>query len=67
MLIPQIDPGKCDGCGLCVGVCQNDGLEMHSEAVVFIGGDACTWCGLCEAVCPQDAISCPFDIILDES
>ncbi|RJO61217.1 MAG: 4Fe-4S dicluster domain-containing protein [Dehalococcoidia bacterium] len=67
MLIPQIDMEKCDGCGLCVGVCQNNGLEMRSELAVFIGGDACTWCGLCEAVCPQDAISCPFDIILDES
>ncbi len=67
MLIPQINIEKCDGCGLCVGVCQNNGLEMHDEVVVFIGGDACTWCGLCEAVCPLNAISCPFDIILDES
>ena len=67
MLTPQIDPEKCNGCGLCVGVCQYDGLELVARVVVFIGGDACTWCGLCEAVCADGAISCPFDIVLDES
>jgi NAD-dependent dihydropyrimidine dehydrogenase PreA subunit len=66
MLTPQIDTEKCTGCGLCVGICQNDGLEMRNKIVVFIGGDGCTWCGLCEAVCTAGAISCPFDIILDE-
>ena len=67
MLNPQIDTEKCNGCGLCVGVCQQDGLKLVDQVVVFIGGDACTWCGLCEAVCAEGAIICPFDIILDET
>jgi NAD-dependent dihydropyrimidine dehydrogenase PreA subunit len=67
LLIPRIDTEKCSGCGLCVGVCQNDGLELRNEVVFFVGGDSCTWCGLCEAVCPRGAICCPFEIILDES
>ena len=67
MLNPQIDTEKCNGCGLCVGVCQHNGLKLVERVVVFIGGDACTWCGLCEAVCTEGAIICPFDIILDET
>jgi MinD superfamily P-loop ATPase len=67
MLIPQIDIEKCTGCGLCVGVCQKNGLELNNQVVVFIGDGVCDWCGLCEAVCAAGAIGCPFDIILDES
>ena len=67
MLIPRIDAEKCTGCGLCVGVCQHDGLEIQGKVVVFIGGDCCSWCGMCEAVCPEEAIDCPFEIVLDES
>ena len=67
MLNPQIDTEKCNGCGLCVEVCQQDGLQLVDRVVVFVGGDACTWCGLCEAVCTESAIICPFDIILDET
>jgi NAD-dependent dihydropyrimidine dehydrogenase PreA subunit len=67
MLTPQIDPEKCSGCGLCVSVCQHDGLELVDRVVVFIGKGSCSWCGLCEAVCANGAISCPFEIILDES
>jgi ferredoxin len=67
VLIPHINTEKCSGCGFCVEVCQFNGLQVHDEVVIFIGGDACTWCGLCEQVCPTGAISCPFEIILDES
>lgn len=66
MPIPQINLGKCNGCGLCVGVCPKCGLVVKQLRVEFIGGDGCTWCGLCEAVCPSGAIGCPFDIIFDE-
>ncbi len=67
MLTPQIDPEKCNSCGLCIGVCKDNGLALIDGVVVFIGLDACNWCGLCEAVCPEGAIGCPFEIILDES
>jgi ferredoxin len=64
--IPQINSAKCNGCGLCVSVCEQCGLVIRNTVVEFVGGDKCTWCGMCEAVCPSGAINCPFVIVLDE-
>jgi len=27
--------------------------------------DKCGWCTLCELVCPYGAISCPFEIVIE--
>jgi MinD superfamily P-loop ATPase len=67
MLVPEIKAEKCSGCGLCVSVCDKNGLVLMESHVVFIGGDGCTWCGLCEAVCEHEAISCPYEIVLADS
>ena len=64
---PHIEVYKCDGCGLCVSVCVNHGLQMAGDVVVFVGGDACSWCGECEAVCETGAITCPYDIVIEDS
>ena len=63
---PVIDPGKCDGCGLCASVCHLDGLAVIKGIVVITGQAECDWCAECEMVCPQEAISCPFEIIILE-
>ena len=65
--IPIIDVQKCDGCGLCVGVCHSDALAIANKIVTIIETVECDWCTDCEAVCPTGAISCPFEIVIQES
>lgn len=66
MLTPDIKTEKCNGCGLCIGVCVHDGLALVDGVVVFVGGAGCTWCGLCEVVCERGAIGCPLEIVCEE-
>jgi ferredoxin len=61
---PVIDPHKCDGCGLCVGVCHRDALVIVNNIVAIIETVDCDWCTDCEAVCPTGAINCPYEIII---
>ncbi len=65
MLKPWIDRGKCNGCGLCVNVCLQHGLEMVDNIVVIVEEVECDWCTQCEAVCATGAISCPFEIVFE--
>ena len=62
--MPIIDPEKCDGCGLCVGVCHCNGLVIVNNIIAIIETVECDWCTDCELVCPTGAISCPFEIII---
>ncbi len=65
--MPIIDVQKCDGCGLCVSVCHCDALAIVNRIITLIETVKCDWCTDCEAVCPTAAISCPFEIIVQES
>jgi MinD superfamily P-loop ATPase len=65
--IPVIEPKKCDGCGLCVSVCGCNALVVVNNVITIIETVECDWCTDCELVCPTGAISCPFEIILQES
>jgi len=64
--MPIIDHGKCDGCGLCVGVCHLNALAIVDNVITIIATVECDWCTDCELVCPTGAISCPFEIIIQE-
>jgi MinD superfamily P-loop ATPase len=64
--MPEIDMEKCNLCGLCVEVCKCNAIIIVDNIVRFIETDACGWCTVCEAVCLTGAMSCPFEIILDE-
>jgi MinD superfamily P-loop ATPase len=64
--MPIIDPEKCDGCGLCVTVCQCNGLVIVNNVITIIETVECDWCTDCEAVCPTGAIRCPFEIVIQE-
>jgi MinD superfamily P-loop ATPase len=64
--IPIIDHEKCDGCGLCVGVCHLNALAIVNNVITIIATVECDWCTDCELVCPTGAISCPFEIIIQE-
>jgi len=54
-----IDTAKCTGCGLCVDVCKDFGLEIinhkveKSDKAVF----GCIACGHCMMVCPTGVIA----------
>ena len=63
--MPLIDRDKCQGCGLCVSVCACGALVIEDNAVRVIEVGECQWCTLCELVCPNNAISCPFEIIVE--
>jgi MinD superfamily P-loop ATPase len=65
--MPIIDPAKCDGCGLCVGVCNRNALGIVNNVVIIMRPVECDWCTDCEAVCTSGAISCPFEIIIQET
>ena len=64
--MPIIDAKKCNGCGLCVGVCHCSSLALVNNIITIIETVECDWCTDCEAVCPTGAISCPFEIIIQE-
>jgi MinD superfamily P-loop ATPase len=63
--MPEIDREKCQRCGLCVDICTCGALVMTEDAVTLQNGDKCGWCTLCELVCPYGAISCPFEIVIE--
>ncbi len=63
--MPVLDLGKCNYCGLCVSVCYCNVLVVIDEVLTVVETERCDWCTDCEAVCPTGAISCPFDIVIE--
>jgi len=63
--MPVLDLGKCNYCGLCVSVCYCNVLVVIDEVLTVVETERCDWCTDCEAVCPTEAISCPFDIVIE--
>lgn len=64
--MPVIDQEKCQGCGLCVDICTCGALVLDNNVVRMPEVDRCGWCTLCELVCPYGAISCPFEIVVED-
>jgi ferredoxin len=62
--LPLLDPDRCNGCGLCIDVCENGLLFLENDKIVIQESGTCSWCTYCEIVCPSDAITCPFEIIV---
>ena len=65
--MPEIDQEKCNGCGLCISVCSCNTIVLVESVIRIIETEECGWCTLCEAVCPTGAITCPFEIVIEES
>lgn len=53
--VAYVDPGKCNGCGVCVDYCPVDAIIMND--VALIDKQKCTGCELCIDKCPLDAIT----------
>ncbi len=66
-LMPVLDRAKCNGCGLCVSVCYCGAFVMVDNQVTIVASKLCGWCTQCEAICPTGAVSCPFEIVIEES
>jgi ferredoxin len=62
--LPSLYPDKCNGCGLCISVCQQGLLYLQNEKIAVQNTGSCDWCTYCEAVCTTNAIVCEFEIIL---
>jgi dihydroorotate dehydrogenase subfamily 1 len=53
-----VDPGLCNGCGLCEKACVYGAARMNGRrGKAAIDPQACTGCGLCASVCPTEAIA----------
>ena len=51
----QVDADKCIGCGRCVDVCWQEGIEIVDRKARKT--DHCIGCGYCFQVCPTKALN----------
>jgi MinD superfamily P-loop ATPase len=65
--MPIINAELCNGCGLCLAVCECGALVITQSIVSIQQTDNCGYCTECEAVCPTGAIQCPFEIVVEDS
>lgn len=54
--IIEINPKKCNGCGLCIPDCPEGALQMIDGKARLISDLFCDGLGACIGSCPQDAI-----------
>jgi heterodisulfide reductase subunit A-like polyferredoxin len=58
--IAAVNEDLCDGCGICVGVCEYSALEIEEKPdgtkIVRLNEAACKGCGCCVAACPSGAM-----------
>ena len=53
----QVDPGDCEGCGVCVERCPNHALVLNNDKKICeVDHSICLTCGYCAPVCPVRAI-----------
>jgi MinD superfamily P-loop ATPase len=55
VLVPEVDPSLCNGCGRCAKACQFHALAAV-KGMVLQFHELCHHCGVCKLVCPQGAI-----------
>lgn len=63
--MPEINQDKCNLCGLCIEICRCNAIVLMNNVVTCIETEECHWCTLCEAICPTGALTCSFEIIIE--
>ena len=53
----QVDPGLCDGCGICTYACSGRVYRTRESRTPSVDVSLCWKCGHCVAACPVGAIS----------
>jgi len=64
--MPIIDAELCNGCGLCLTVCECGALVVTGSIIAIQETYECGYCTECEAVCPTGAIQCPYEIVVED-
>lgn len=58
--IAALNEDLCDGCGICVGVCSYNAIELvdleNDKKIVKLNEAMCKGCGGCVAACPSGAM-----------
>ena len=54
VMVPQVDPDACDGCGECQKVCRFNAIAVTGKPMFF--NELCHGCGACVYACPREAI-----------
>ena len=65
--LPEVKVELCDGCGLCLTVCDGEALVIIDCKACIIQDGWCDQCALCELVCPTGAIGFAYEIVFKES
>jgi heterodisulfide reductase subunit A len=53
--ISYIDPEKCSGCHICVGLCPHNAIQYNEEKdAAEVIEAACKGCGVCVSACGSD-------------
>ncbi len=61
-MITEIDSMKCNGCGICVDICNMDVLRLDASSgkadIAYL--EDCMTCFECELRCPEQAIKVSY-------
>ncbi len=61
-LLPEIDPERCNGCGVCVIHCPTQALALVGKLAFITWPENCIYSARCEEICPTGAINLPYYI-----
>lgn len=56
LVIKEIMPYRCTGCGVCVQTCPNDVIRMKRGKACICYQEDCVACFMCVEDCPREAI-----------
>jgi NAD-dependent dihydropyrimidine dehydrogenase PreA subunit len=52
----ELDPSRCNGCGMCVAVCPHAVFRLEQKRALLADRGACMECGACARNCVAGAV-----------